>query len=117
MGIHRLFQQLENKAPGSYRITPINVFVGKTVVCDASNCMYQFQVATSNSYNNNVVLDLTDAEGNRTGHMVGLLTRSLAYQESGVKPIWVFDGKPPTMKGGELARRKKMKLEAKDKYF
>ena len=117
MGIHRLFQLLETKCPQSYRVTPINVYVGKTVVCDASNAMYQFLVATSNTYNNNVVLDLTDAEGNRTGHMLGLLMRSLAFQEAGVKPIWVFDGKPPTMKSGELARRKKAKLEAKDKYL
>jgi flap endonuclease-1 len=25
--------------------------------------------------------------------------------ESGVKPVYVFDGKPPQMKGGELAKR------------
>ena len=34
--------------------------------------------------------------------------------ENGIKPVWVFDGKPPQMKNGELARRKKMKDEAKD---
>jgi 5'-3' exonuclease len=25
--------------------------------------------------------------------------------ESGVKPVYVFDGKPPQLKGGELAKR------------
>lgn len=35
--------------------------------------------------------------------------------ENGIKPVWVFDGKPPTMKGGELARRRKLKEEAKQK--
>jgi len=35
--------------------------------------------------------------------------------ENGIKPVWVFDGKPPHMKNGELARRKKAKEEAKEK--
>lgn len=114
MGIHRLFQQLEQKCPQSFRKTPIDVFVGKTVVCDASNAMYQFLVSTASTNQNNFVMDLTDKDGNRTGHLVGLLMRTQAYHECGVKCIWVFDGKPPTMKGGELARRKKAKLEAKE---
>tara|TARA_B100001741_G_C16442625_1_gene546390 strand:+ start:17 stop:970 length:954 start_codon:yes stop_codon:yes gene_type:complete len=32
--------------------------------------------------------------------------------EAGIKPIYVFDGKPPTMKGGELAKRKDKREEA-----
>jgi flap endonuclease-1 len=32
--------------------------------------------------------------------------------ENGIKPVWVFDGKPPKLKNGELARRKKSKKEA-----
>ena len=32
--------------------------------------------------------------------------------ENGIKPVWVFDGKPPVMKNGELAKRKKKKEEA-----
>jgi flap endonuclease-1 len=33
----------------------------------------------------------------------------------GLRPIWVFDGKPPVLKGGELAKRKKAKKAALDK--
>lgn len=33
----------------------------------------------------------------------------------GLKPIWVFDGKPPVLKSGELAKRKKAKKAAKEK--
>lgn len=33
--------------------------------------------------------------------------------ENGLKPAWIFDGDPPMMKNGELARRKKLKEEAK----
>mmetsp|Transcript_9058 Transcript_9058/g.7975 ORF Transcript_9058/g.7975 Transcript_9058/m.7975 type:complete len:129 (+) Transcript_9058:253-639(+) len=35
--------------------------------------------------------------------------------ENGIRPIWVFDGAPPKLKSGELARRKKTKDEAKEK--
>jgi flap endonuclease-1 len=29
--------------------------------------------------------------------------------ENGVKPIWVFDGKPPELKSDELEKRKELK--------
>jgi flap endonuclease-1 len=29
--------------------------------------------------------------------------------ENGIKPIWVFDGKPPDMKSKELDKRKEKK--------
>ena len=34
--------------------------------------------------------------------------------ENGVKPIWVFDGKPPDLKSGELEKRKEMKQAAEE---
>jgi len=43
------------------------------------------------------------------------LSRTIQFLEHGVRPIWVFDGKAPTLKNGELAKRKKIKDEAKRK--
>ena len=34
--------------------------------------------------------------------------------ENGVKPVWVFDGKPPDLKSGELAKRSAAKKEAEE---
>jgi flap endonuclease-1 len=34
--------------------------------------------------------------------------------ENGIKPIYVFDGKPPTLKGGELAKRMERRAEAQE---
>lgn len=56
--------------------------------------------------------ELTDKEGNKTGHLVGLFNRTIQFISNGIKPVWVFDGKPPAMKSGELARRKRLKQEA-----
>ena len=32
--------------------------------------------------------------------------------DNGIKPVYVFDGKPPTMKAGELEKRKEKREEA-----
>ncbi len=58
--------------------------------------------------------ELTDKEGNKTGHMVGLFYRSLVLLDHGIKPVWVFDGAPPEIKMEEIKRRKAMKAEAAD---
>ena len=33
-----------------------------------------------------------------------MFNRTIRMLESGVKPVYVFDGKPPTMKSGEVRR-------------
>ena len=35
--------------------------------------------------------------------------------ENGVKPIWVFDGKPPDLKSKELDKRVELKRDAEEK--
>jgi flap endonuclease-1 len=35
--------------------------------------------------------------------------------ENGIKPIWVFDGKPPDLKSKELDKRTEMKQDAEEK--
>jgi flap endonuclease-1 len=58
--------------------------------------------------------ELTDEEGNQTGHLVGLFYRTIQFLEHGVKPCWVFDGKPPTLKSSELEKRKERKEKAEE---
>jgi len=56
--------------------------------------------------------ELKDADGNLTGHLVGLFHRTIQFMENGIKPIWVFDGKPPQLKAEEIAERQAKKKEA-----
>jgi hypothetical protein len=42
-------------------------------------------------------------------HLQGMWYRTLKFLESGIKPVYVFDGKPPTLKSGQLAKRKDAK--------
>lgn len=34
-----------------------------------------------------------------------MFNRTIKMMSSGIKPVYVFDGKPPNLKGGELAKR------------
>jgi 5'-3' exonuclease len=34
--------------------------------------------------------------------LLGIFNRTILLIENGLKPVWVFDGKPPTKKNGEL---------------
>jgi flap endonuclease-1 len=45
---------------------------------------------------------------------MGMFYRTIRLLENGIKPVYVFDGKPPDMKGGELAKRQERRNEAQD---
>ena len=44
---------------------------------------------------------------------MGFIYKSLTLMESGIKPIWIFDGIPPEAKKHELKKRRKIKMQAK----
>ena len=60
-------------------------------------------------------MQLTNEAGEVTSHLQGILYRSIRMLKNGIKPVFVFDGKPPEMKSGELQKRRKAAQEAKDK--
>ena len=93
----------------------MEMLTGKTVAVDASMAMYQFLIATQTfSQGRPGIGELTDEDGNLTGHLVGIFHRTIQFFENGIKPIWVFDGKPPDMKSGELGKRKELKEKAEE---
>ncbi|KAL5021164.1 hypothetical protein ScPMuIL_000319 [Solemya velum] len=55
---------------------------------------------------------LTNEEGETTSHLMGIFYRTIRMVENGIKPVYVFDGKPPDMKSGELEKRKERREEA-----
>src|SRR5690242_20313747 len=50
--------------------------------------------------------------GETTSHLMGLFYRTLRMVDNGIKPLYVFDGAPPKLKSGELAKRFQRKQEA-----
>ncbi len=55
---------------------------------------------------------LTSESGETTSHLMGMFYRTLRIVDNGVKPLYVFDGAPPKLKSGELAKRFQRKAEA-----
>jgi len=88
-------------------------FTGRKIAIDASMAIYQFLVAVRTAGAGGApAAQLTNEAGEVTSHLQGLWYRTLKFVESGIKPVYVFDGKPPALKGGELAKRKDAKVRA-----
>jgi flap endonuclease-1 len=115
MGIKQLMQLINDKAPAAVRRIPIENYAGRTIACDASMAIYQFLIATQfATAGAKGISMLTDESGNPTAHLVGLFNRTVQFLEHGIKPVWVFDGVAPLLKGGVLEKRKKAKVEAEE---
>ena len=50
--------------------------------------------------------------GSFSSHLMGTFYRTIRLVENGIKPVYVFDGKPPDMKSGELSKRAERREEA-----
>jgi len=59
---------------------------------------------------------LVDSGGRITSHLSGLLYRTASLVEAGIRPIFVFDGKPPDLKSETLNRRKEVRESAREKW-
>lgn len=59
---------------------------------------------------------LTNETGETTSHLMGMFYRTLRIVDNGIKPLYVFDGAPPKLKSGELAKRIARKTEAHEAH-
>ena len=73
--------------------TNLEAFTNKIVAIDAYNAIYQFFAIIRGQDG----LQLTDSQGRVTSHMTGLFYRNINFLSLGIKPVYVFDGKPPSL--------------------
>ncbi len=92
--------------------TRLQYLSGKSVAIDAHNTLYQF-LSIIRSFDGR---PLMDGAGHVTSHLSGLLYRTMNFIKLGIKPVYVFDGKPPVLKKREIARRINVKKKAEKKY-
>jgi len=114
MGIKGLAKLLSDEAPESIKEVPLSSLHGRKIAIDASMAIYQFLIAIrANSGNPNAAaMQLTNADGETTSHIQGIFNRTIRYFTEGVRPIFVFDGKPPSIKSGELLKRRERREKA-----
>lgn len=58
----------------------------------------------------------TDRAGRVTAHLIGLLYRTTSWLEQQIRPVWVFDGRPPDLKAGTLRTRFQAKERAQEAW-
>lgn len=83
--------------------------LGRKVAIDASMWIYQFLAAIREGHQ---WMNLTNSSGESTSHINGMLSRTTRLLESGIKPVFVFDGTPPDIKREELAKRDERREKA-----
>ena len=71
---------------------------GATVAIDAYNALYQFLAIIRQPDGT----PLKDNTGKVTSHLSGLFYRTSNLVQMGIKPVYVFDGKPPFFKKQEI---------------
>ncbi|ESO98353.1 hypothetical protein LOTGIDRAFT_114414 [Lottia gigantea] len=107
MGIKGLSKLLGDFAPSCMKENEIKNYFGRKVAIDASMSIYQFLIAVRQDGS-----QLMSEDGETTSHIMGMFYRTIRMLENGIKPVYVFDGKPPEMKSGELEKRKEKRDEA-----
>ncbi|KAL1528571.1 hypothetical protein AB1Y20_009912 [Prymnesium parvum] len=109
MGIHGLSRLLHDHAPHALKEGKMENYFGRKIAIDASMSIYQFLIQVRLAGGEG---QLTNEAGDVTSHISGMMYRTIRMMEAGIKPVFVFDGKAPTMKGGELAKRKERMKQA-----
>lgn len=103
---------LDLKALVQREKTKLETFSSKIIAIDAYNAIYQFLAIIRGPDG----MQLSDSEGKITSHLSGLLYRNINFLALGIKPVYVFDGKPPSLKSAEIERRRQIKKDATIKY-
>ncbi|KAI9742107.1 MAG: Elongation of fatty acids protein 2 [Cirrosporium novae-zelandiae] len=107
MGIKQLFQVINEHAPEAVKNGDIKGHFGRKIAIDASMAIYSFLIAVRSDGQ-----QLTNESGETTSHLMGIFYRTMRIIDNGIKPLYVFDGAPPKLKSGELAKRFQRKAEA-----
>jgi len=108
MGIKGLAKLLSEQSPGCLREQKMENYFGRKIAIDASMTLYQFLIAVRQDGPGG---QLTNEAGEITSHLTGIFYRTINMMEQGIKPVYVFDGKPPTLKSHELEKRKELKAK------
>lgn len=79
---------------------------------DANNALYQFLTIIRQPDGT----PLMDRQGRVTSHLSGILFRMANFMEKGIKPVFVFDGRPAVLKQATIDERRKVRDEAGVKW-
>jgi flap endonuclease-1 len=79
---------------------------------DANNALYQFLTIIRQPDGT----PLMDRRGRVTSHLSGILFRMASFMEKGIRPVFVFDGKPAALKQATIDERRNVRENAGVKW-
>ena len=83
-----------------------------TAAVDAHNALYQFLSIIRQPDGT----PLMNSSGRVTSHLSGILFRTVNFLEKGIKPVFVFDGKPPEFKQETIRERRAVRTRADEAW-
>ena len=98
--------------PEAVEKTSIKGLSGRVIAIDSYNILYQF-LSTIRGVDGR---PLMDRRGRITSHLSGLFFRTVNFLAEGLKPVYVFDGRPPEQKMETIERRASVRSEARRQY-
>ena len=87
-------------------------FSGKVLAIDAFNTLYQFLAIIRQPDGT----PLMDKQGRVTSHLSGLIYRMSNFVAARIKPVFVFDGRPPRLKARTIEARVEVKRRAEREW-
>lgn len=100
MGIRGLSQLLQELCGDKLKSVKLSTLSGWTIAIDGNLMVNQMLRLGSR---------IVNSRGEPIHHLQGSLWRLLSVLESNIKPVVVFDGKPPTLKGRVLDARRELR--------
>ncbi|MCS7132261.1 MAG: flap endonuclease-1 [Nitrososphaeria archaeon] len=97
--------------PAVQKIT-LESLSGKSIALDSFNVLYQFITIIRGVDGR----PLMDRRGRITSHLSGLFFRTINLLKVGIKPIFVYDGRPPELKRETVEEREERRMEAAKLY-
>jgi flap endonuclease-1 len=109
MGIKSLLKFI-NEFPELIKIIDKNTLKKKKIAIDISILIYRSIISVRSSG-----ADFTNQKGEITSHILGLFNKTIEILQLGIIPVYVFDGKPPTIKYKTIEGRKIVRKKALEK--
>lgn len=99
MGVKGLFKLIKELAPGAIKTVKLTDLAGWTIGVDVSLAVYQWcSIGCTRNIKN--------AAGKYINHIQGAFFHTVRLLNAGIKPVMIFDGAPPDVKAGVIAKRK-----------
>ena len=88
----------------------IKAYENRVMAVDAFNILYQFLSSVRQADGT----PLMDSKGRITSHLSGCFYRNINLLENGIRPVYVFDGKPSRLKANTIRERMEVKERARE---